>query len=109
MVSVRETIEQADLESFGSVLSDDVVWVGIWPGELCRNRDQVVAMLREARARGRQMAPEVVAEGDDMLVIDPHLSDSERHQVLVLGDGLVSEIRAYPDRAAALAAFEAMQ
>ena len=43
------------------------------------------------------------------LVIDPHLPDSERHQVLVLGDGLVSEIRAYPDRAAALAAFEAMQ
>jgi ketosteroid isomerase-like protein len=109
MVSVRETIEQADLESFGSVLSDDVVWVGIWPGELCRNRDQVVAMLQQASARGRQMAPEVVAERDDMLVIDPHLPESERHQVLVLGDGLVSEIRAYPDRAAALAAFEAMQ
>jgi hypothetical protein len=51
----------------------------------------------------------VVAERDDMLVIDLHLPDSERHQVLVLGDGLVSEIRAYPDRAAALAAFEAMQ
>ena len=109
MVSVRETIERADLDSFGSLLSEDVVWVGIWPGELCRNREQVVAMLEQARARGRQMSPEVVAERDDMLVVDPHLPDSERHQVFVLGDGLVSEIRAYPDRAAAVAAFEAMQ
>ena len=109
MVSVRETIEQADLDSFGSLLSEDVVWVGIWPGELCRNREQVVAMLEQARARGRQMSPEVVAERDDMLVVDPHLPDSERHQVFVLADGLVSEIRAYPDRAAAVAAFEAMQ
>jgi ketosteroid isomerase-like protein len=109
VVSVRETIERADLDSFGSLLSEDVVWVGIWPGELCRNREQVVAMLEQARARGRQMSPEVVAERDDMLVVDPHLPDSERHQVFVLGDGLVSEIRAYPDRAAAVAAFEAMQ
>ncbi|HET7352537.1 MAG TPA: hypothetical protein VFJ11_00630 [Gaiellaceae bacterium] len=108
-MSVRETIEQADLNSFGSLLSEDVVWVGIWPGELCRNREQVVAMLEQARARGRQMSPEVVAERDDMLVVDPHLPDSERHQVFVLGDGRVSEIRAYPDRAAAVAAFEAMQ
>ena len=106
---MRDAVEQADLESFGSVLSDDVVWVGIWPGELCRNRTEVLGMLQQARARGRQMAPEVVAERDDMLVIDPHLPESERHQVLVLGDGLVSEIRAYPDRGAALAAFEAMQ
>ena len=109
MVSVRDAVEQADLESFGSVLSDDVVWVGIWPGELCRNRTEVLGMLQRARARGRQMAPEVVAERDDVLVIDPHLPESERHQVLVLGDGLVSEIRAYPDRAAAIAAFEAMR
>ena len=109
MVSVRETIEQADLDSFGRLLSEDVVWVGIWPGELCRNREQVVAMLEQARARGRQMSPEVIAERDDMLVVDPHLPDSERHQVFVFGEGLVSEIRAYPDRAAAVAAFEAMQ
>ena len=106
MVSVRETIEQADLESFGSVLSDDVVWVGLWPGELCRNREQVLAMLEQARARGRQISPEVVLERDDTLVVDPHLPDSARHQVFVLDDGLVSEIRAYEDRAAALAAVE---
>ena len=106
MVSVRETIEQADLDSFGRLLSEDVVWVGIWPGELCRNREQVVAMLEQARERGRQISPEVVLERDDALVIDPHLPDSDRHQVFVLDHGLVSEIRAYGDRAAALAAVE---
>jgi ketosteroid isomerase-like protein len=108
-VSVREAIERADLEAFGEVLADDVVWVGIWPGELCRTRGQVLGLLEQARARGREISPEVVRERDDMLVVDPHLPDSARHQVFVLGDGLVSEIRAYPDRAAAIAAFEAVR
>jgi ketosteroid isomerase-like protein len=108
VVSVHEAIESADLDAFGGALAEDVVWVGLWPGELCRNRQQVLAILEQARARGREIAPEILLERDDMLVVDPHLSDSERHQIFVLSDGLVSEIRAYPDRAGAVAAFEAM-
>jgi hypothetical protein len=104
MVSVREAIESSDLEAFAVALAEDVVWVGLWPGELCRNRGQVVAILERARAAGRQMAPEVVLEREDLFVVDPHLPDSERHQIFVLDEGLVSEIRAYPDRAGALAA-----
>ena len=107
MVNVREAIESSDLDAFGGALAEDVVWVGLWPGELCRNRQQVLAILEQARARGREIAPEIVLERDDMLVVDPHLADSERHQIFVLSDGLVSEIRAYPDRAGAVAAFEA--
>jgi ketosteroid isomerase-like protein len=109
MVSVRGPIESADLDTFTAVLAEDVVWVGLLPGELCRNRSQVVAILERARAAGRQMSPEVVLEREDMLVVDPHLPDSERHQIFVLDEGLVSEIRAYPDRAGAVAAFEATQ
>jgi ketosteroid isomerase-like protein len=105
-VSVREVIERADLDSFGELLAEDVVWVGLSPGELCRNRPQVLAMLQKARAGGRQVSPEVVFERDDVVVVDPHLPSSERHQVFVLDEGLVAEIRAYPDRAAALAAVE---
>jgi ketosteroid isomerase-like protein len=108
MVSVRESIESKDLEAFTAALAEDVVWVGLWPGELCRNREQVVAILERARAAGREMAPEVVLERENMLVVDPHLPDSERHQIFMLTDGLVSEIRAYPNRAAAVAAFEEM-
>jgi ketosteroid isomerase-like protein len=106
MVSPREAIEGADLDEFGKALAPDVVWIGLWPGELCRSREQVLTLLERARANGRRMTPEIVSERGDLLVVDPHLADSARHQVFVLQDGLVSEIRAYPDRAAALAAAE---
>ena len=57
--------------------------------------------------------PEVLAERDGVLLIDPHVSappqlNPELHQILVVHDGVVEEIRDYPDRAAAEAAFEAM-
>ena len=66
----------------------------------------VVAAYRDVFAAshlGRALGPDWPIHA-----LQPPLA-SQRHQVLVLGDGLVSEIRAYPDRAAALAAFEAMQ
>jgi hypothetical protein len=48
-----------------------------------------------------------------MVLIDPHVAapprlNPELHQILVLSDGVVSEIRDYPTRAAAQAAWEAM-
>lgn len=107
-MSVREVIERADLDSFGEVLAKDVVWIGLLPGEVCRNRAQVLAQLGRARDHGRRVAPEIVLDRDDLLVVDPHLDDSERHQVFVLRNGLVAEMRAYPDQASALAAAKAV-
>jgi ketosteroid isomerase-like protein len=104
MVSPREAIEQGDLTKFEEVLAPDIVWLGRHPGEICRNRDEVLAMLREARERGIEAAPEIVLERDDLLVVDPHIDG--RHQVLVLRDGVISEVRAYPSRDAAVAAVE---
>ena len=104
MVSVREAIEAGDLTRFAEVIASDVVWAGRYPGELCRNRDEVLAMLHDSQARGVQAAPEVVLERDDLLVVDPHLDG--RHQVLVLRDGVISEVRAYSSRDAALAVVE---
>ncbi len=104
MVSVREAIVSTDLEAFGEVLAPDVVWVGRFPGELCRNRDEVLHMLRQAQQRGIQPTPEIVLEREDILVVDPHLDG--RHQVVVLHHGLVSEVRAYGSREAAVAAVE---
>jgi ketosteroid isomerase-like protein len=106
MVSVREAIEQGDLTAFEDVLAPDVVWVGLWPGELCRNREQVLEMFETARANGIVARPEIVRDEGDRFVVDPHLPVDDRHQVFVLHGGLVSEVRAYPDRAAALAAME---
>ena len=104
MVSVRDAIEQGDLTQFEEVLAPDIVWAGRHPGELCRNRDEVLAMLRDAQERGIEAEPEIVLERGDLLVVDPHLDG--RHQVLVLRDGVISEVRAYPSRDAALAAVE---
>ena len=107
MVSVREAIDQGDLTAFEEVLAPDVVWVGLWPGQLCRNREQVLEMLRAAQANGIPARPEIVRDEGDRFVVDPHLPIVERHQVFVLDEaGVVSEVRAYPDRAAALAAME---
>ena len=106
MVSVREAIAEGDLTAFEEVLAPDVVWVGLWPGELCRNRADVLEMLRTAKASGIDAQPEIVRDDGDRFVVDPHLPIDGRHQVFVLRDGVVSEVRAYPDRDAALAAME---
>ncbi len=106
MVNVREAIEQGDLTAFEEVLAPDIVWVGLWPGEVCRNREQVVQMLQTAQENGLVARPEIVRDEGDRFVVDPHLHIDGRHQVFVLREGVVSEVRAYPDRAAALAAME---
>ncbi|HJQ73507.1 MAG TPA: hypothetical protein VJ814_01380 [Gaiellaceae bacterium] len=95
-------------------LAPDVVWVGSLPGLMCRGAEQVNARLEQVRANGRTFDPEVLAERESALLIDPHVSappqlNPELHQILVVQDGLVHEIRDYPNRAAAEAAFEAME
>jgi len=106
MVNVREAIEHGDLTAFEDVLAPDIVWIGLWPGQLCRNRAEVLEMLKQARANGLEARPEIVRDDGDCFVVDPHLRIDERHQVFVLRDDVVSEVRAYPDRAAALAAMD---
>jgi len=104
MVSVREAIVQTDLDAFAEALAPDVVWVGLWPGQLCRNRDDVIEMFAQMRERDVQPRPRIVLERDDAFVVDPQLDG--RHHVVVLHDGLVSEVRAYPDRSTAVEAVE---
>jgi hypothetical protein len=104
MVTVKEAIERKSLDDFADALTPDVVWIGLWPGELCRNRDDVLEMLARMREREIQMQPRIVLEQDDVLVVDPGLDG--RHHVLVLEEDLVSEVRVYPDRRSAVAAVE---
>jgi hypothetical protein len=95
-------------------LAPDVVWVGSLPGLMCRGAEQVNSRLDQIRERETTFEPEVLAEREGALLVDPHVSappqlNPELHQILIVHDGLVHEIRDYPDRAAAEAAFEAMQ
>ena len=93
-------------------LAPDVVWIGVLPGQLCRSADQVNSRLEEVRNSGRSYSPEVLAERDDVVLFDPHVEPPaeipELHQIAIVHDNLVQEIRDYPNRAAATAAFEAM-
>jgi len=94
-------------------LAPDVVWVGVLPGMLCRSAEQVEARLEQVRAGGRSYSPEVLAERDGVILFDPHVDPPaqipELHQIAIVHDNLVQEIRDYPNRAAATAAFEAMR
>ena len=103
-MSVKDSIERMSLDDFAEALAPDVVWVGLWPGELCRNRDDVLEMFARMREREEQLRPRVVAEKDGILVVDPGIDG--RHHVLVLDGELVSEVRVYPDRSSALTAVE---
>jgi hypothetical protein len=94
-------------------LAPDVVWVGSLPGLMCRGAEQVNSRLDQIRENGTTFEPEVLAEREGAVLIDPHVSappqlNPELHQILIVHDGVVHEIRDYPDRAAAEAAFEAM-
>ena len=93
-------------------LAPDVVWVGVHPGQLCRSADQVNERLEQVRDSGRSYSPEVLAERDGVLLFDPRVEPPaevpELHQIAIVYDDLVHEIRDYPNRAAAQAAFEAM-
>jgi ketosteroid isomerase-like protein len=109
MVSVRETLERGDFDEVVAALSPDVVWVGLEPGQLCRSRDEVVLVFRRAVDSGMTGTLEVVAEHDDMLVVVPHVQPPpedkpELHQVFVVRDGQITELRDFRDRAGALAA-----
>jgi hypothetical protein len=94
-------------------LAPDVVWVGVLPGMLCRSADQVRTRLEQVRHSGRSYSPEVLAERDGVVLFDPHVDPPaeipELHQIAIFHDNEVQEIRDYPDRAAAQAAFEAMR
>lgn len=104
MVTVKDAIERKSLDDFADLLAPDVVWVGLWPGELCRNRDDVLEMFARMREREIQMQPSIVSERDGAFVVDPGLDG--RHHVIVLADDLVSEVRVYPDRSSAVASLE---
>jgi ketosteroid isomerase-like protein len=108
-VSAVDHLESADFEEFAASLAPGVVWVGLRPGELCRNRDEVVAMFRQELEAGRSGSPEVVGEAEGRIVVDPHVEPPyehapELHHVFVVEDGRIVEMRDYPSRAAALEA-----
>jgi ketosteroid isomerase-like protein len=109
-MGLREAILAGDVEAFKAALAPEVVWVGVLPGQLCRNREDVTAILDQAQS-SRTFSPEIVAHDEGRIVVDPHLDPPPDlfphvHQVLVVEDERIVEMRDYPNREAALAALE---
>jgi ketosteroid isomerase-like protein len=115
---IRDVILRGDRAAFGELLDPAVVWVGVYPGQLCRSREDVLAMFDEPRTvaksgeprnAARKVAPEIVEERGNVVVVDPHPDPPPEWapdicQVIVVREGKVVEMRDYPDRAAALEA-----
>jgi len=106
---LRRALVEADLDAVAEALAPDVVWVGVLPRQLCRNREQVLGLFRRRLEQGLRVSPEIVGDVEDVIVVDPHLEPpAERfpslHQVYVVDDGMVVELRDYPDRRSALEA-----
>ena len=108
-MSAVDHLESADFQEFAAALAPDVVWVGLRPGQLCRNREQVVETFRRALESGKSGSPEVVTEAEGRIVVDPHVEPPlpeapELHHVFVVEDERIVEMRDYPNRRAALEA-----
>ena len=111
MTSVREAILRDDRAAFRELLDPAVVWVGVYPGQLCRSREDVLSIFDNPDNVARNLAPEILAERDDVIVVDPHPDPPPKWapnlcQVIVVHEGRVVEMRDYPNREAALAALE---
>jgi ketosteroid isomerase-like protein len=107
-VSVRDTLERGDFTAFLGLLDPNVEWLGVDPErQVCRNRDEVRRVFEEAMAAGRSGAPEVVAETDQAIVVDPHVDPplqgrEELHHVFTLREGRIVRMQDFRDRASAL-------
>jgi len=110
---VRDAIERGDCAAFGALLDPSVVWVGVQPEQLCRNRDDVLAMLVYGDNASRRFAPETLLEREGVYVVDPHPDPPPEWvpdlcQVILVRAGRIGEMRDYAGREAALAAAEAV-
>jgi haloalkane dehalogenase len=105
-MTLAEVLARRDLPGFVELLDPDVVWQGIAPDAVCRNRDEVRELLERYLASGRAAAPEIVVETGDAVVVDPHAEAAvpELHHVYTLRDGRIVRMQDFPDRSSALAA-----
>jgi len=99
---------RGDLDVIAELLDPDVKWHGGDPTAegACRNRDQALAVMRQATAlrdRGLELV-DVVGAGDQVVVILRPPSREPVANVTTFRDGKVVEMVHYADPADALAA-----
>jgi hypothetical protein len=97
---VRQSLDMADLDTLGALLSPDVRWGP--PGSArppCRNRDQVLAWYAKGREQGRRATVTEVEVHHNALLVGLRLEDGhERWQVMRVGPDGINEITGFDDR-----------
>ena len=100
-----EAVRRGDIDAIRELFDPDVKWHGGDPNAegACRNRDQVLAFMRQARTRNRSMGEPVdmIDAGDKIIVIMRRTGeDGEPEEVANLTtfrDGKVTEMVHYPN------------
>jgi ketosteroid isomerase-like protein len=108
-MTLNEVFARRDLDALVELLDPDVVWQGIEPPAVCRNRDEVREVFEAFLASGGTGEPEILAEVGGRTVVDPHPEPPpefapELHQVFTMREGVIVRIDDYPNRENAFAA-----
>ncbi|HWD74145.1 MAG TPA: nuclear transport factor 2 family protein [Solirubrobacteraceae bacterium] len=106
-----EAIVRGDLHVIGDMLDPQVKWHGGDPESGCRNRDEALEFMRQARRRGIGRLVDVIdaGEGRVVVVLQPPAAPgapppSPRANVTTVRDGRVVEMVAYETAEEACAA-----
>ena len=96
-------IRTGTVDGLTGLLHPDAVWVGIEPGEICRNRDEVVYVLTHRAAFPRPTRIEAQELGDSVVVgfEAPDLPEP-RWLVIAFEEGKVVRMQSVTDRDLAL-------
>lgn len=107
---LRAAYESADLAALGELLHPDVRWGGEQDTpDTCHNRSDVLNWYGRVYQSGLRATVTEVLTGPDAVLLALRVSGREPgetfvvHQVFRLTDGLVADIRGYPERELALA------
>ena len=111
-----EMVRGGSTESLRALLDESVIWQGILPEQVCRNRQEVLSVLARHRARPPRLtrieAAEfgdrvvVAVDGPDFLAWDTPGAGSPRSLVFTFRDGRIVRMESEPDRDAAFALAE---
>jgi hypothetical protein len=64
-----EMLRSSNTESLAAILDEHVIWQGVLPDEICRNRDEVVGLLDRFLSRPPRLTKIEAAEFGDRVVV----------------------------------------
>jgi hypothetical protein len=107
-----ELLRTGDVKSVAAILDEQVIWQGVLPEEICRNRDEVVGVLDRFLSRPPRLTKIEAAEFGDRVAVSvdgpdfpemDHRPAGPRSLVFTVRDGRVVRMESTASRDAAFA------